>query len=177
MKYRTLGKTGLEVSILGPGGSSLGLAFREVQEGEAIRTVRVAIDHGINLIDTAPFYGLTKAETVLGKALKEIPRDRYYLATKVARHGFKEEDFDFSAKAVTRDVNQSLQRLGVDHVDFIQLHDMEFGNIEQIVQETLPALRQVQAAGKARFVGITGLPLTLFRYVLDRTHVDQIQSY
>lgn len=177
MKYRTLGKTGLEVSILGLGGSSLGSAFREVSETEAIRTVRVAIEHGINLLDTAPFYGLTKAETVLGKALKEIPRDKYCLATKVARHGYQEEDFDFSAESVTRDVDESLQRLGVDYVDFIQVHDMEFGNMEQIVQETLPALRKAQAAGKARFVGITGLPLKLFRYVLDRAEVDQIQSY
>ena len=77
MKYRKLGKTGLDVSILAFGGSSLGGAFRDIDESEGIRTVHVAIDHGINLIDTAPFYGLTKAETVLGKALREIPREKY----------------------------------------------------------------------------------------------------
>jgi L-galactose dehydrogenase len=177
MKYRKLGKTGLEVSVLGFGGSSLGNAFREIDESEGIRTVHVAVDEGINLIDTAPFYGLTKAETVLGKALREIPRDKYLLATKVARYGYKEEDFDFSAARVIRSVDESLDRLGVEYVDFIQIHDMEFGHIEQIVTETVPALRAVQRAGKARFVGITCLPLGIFRRVMDRVDVDQVQSY
>ncbi len=177
MKYRKLGKTGLDVSILAFGGSSLGGAFREIDESEGIRAVHVAIDHGINLIDTAPFYGLTKAETVLGRALREIPREKYLLATKVARYGFKQEDFDFSAKRVTRSVDESLARLGVNHIDFIQVHDMEFGDMEQIVNETIPALKKVQATGKVRYVGISSLPLRLQRYVLEHTEVDQIQSY
>ena len=177
MKYRSLGRTGLEVSVLGFGGSSLGDAFGEIDEGAGIRAVHTAIDHGINLIDTAPFYGLTKAETVLGKALHEIPRERYLLATKVGRYGYKEADFDFSAARVRRSVDESLARLGVDHVDFIQVHDMEFGRVEQIIDETIPALREVQRAGKARFVGITGLPLSIFPRVMDRVEVDQVQSY
>ncbi len=177
MKYRRLGNTGLEVSTLGFGGSSLGSVFHEIDENEGIRTVHVAIDHGINLIDTAPFYGLTKAETVLGKALREIPREKYLLATKVARYGYKEKDFDFSAERVTRSVDESLARLGIDYIDFIQVHDMEFGSIEQILNETIPALRKVQAQGKARFVGITCLPTKLYRQVMDRIDVDQVQSY
>jgi L-galactose dehydrogenase len=76
MKYHTLGKTGLKVSRLAFGGSSLGSVFKAIDEHEGIRAVHVAIDHGINLIDTAPYYGATKAETVLGKALREIPRDQ-----------------------------------------------------------------------------------------------------
>ncbi len=177
MQYRTLGATGVKVSALAYGGSSLGSAFRPIDEAEGIRSVHVALDHGINLIDTAPYYGATTAETVLGKALKGIARDRYILATKVARYGPQLADFDFSAARVIRSVDESLARLGVDHVDFIQVHDMEFGDLEQIVHETLPALRQVQAAGKARFVGISGLPVRLFKHVLDRVPVDQIQSY
>lgn len=177
MKYRILGDTGLKVSILGFGGSSLGSVFHEIDEMEGIRTVRIAIEHGINFIDTAPFYGLTKAEAVLGKALREIPREKYILATKVGRYGYKERDFDFSARRVTRSVDESLARLGVDYVDFIQVHDMEFGSVEQIVTETIPALRKVQVAGKARHVGITCLPLRLFRSVMERVQVDQIQSY
>ncbi|PTY03031.1 aldo/keto reductase [Verrucomicrobia bacterium LW23] len=177
MKYRQLGRTGLDVSLLSFGGSSLGGAFREIDEKEGLRTVHVAIDHGINLIDTAPFYGLTRAETVLGKALREISRERYLLATKVARYGFKEKDFDFSAERVIKSVDESLERLGVDYVDFIQVHDMEFGSIRQIIDETIPALRSVQAAGKARFVGITCLPVHLFKLVMDEVDVDQIQSY
>src|SRR3954466_8852058 len=102
MQYRTLGATGVKVSALAYGGSSLGSAFRDIDEAEGIRSVHVALDHGINLIDTAPYYGATKAETVLGKALKGVARDRYILATKVARYGPNIADFDFSAARVTR---------------------------------------------------------------------------
>jgi L-galactose dehydrogenase len=177
MEYRPLGKTGLSVSSLAYGGSSLGSAFREVDESEGIRSVHVALDHGINLIDTAPYYGATKAETVLGKALRSVARDRYYLATKVARYGPAIEDFDFSAERVTRSVDESLARLGVDYIDFIQVHDMEFGSLRQIVGETIPALFKLKATGKVRFVGISGLPVRVFKHVLDQINVDQIQSY
>lgn len=177
MHYRPLGRTGLNVSALAFGGSSLGSAFRAIDETEGIRAVHVALDHGINLIDTAPYYGATTAETVLGKALRSVPRDRYYLATKVARYGSEPRDFDFSAARVTRSIDESLGRLGVDHVDFIQVHDMEFGDLHQIVEETIPALQRAKAAGKTRFVGVSCLPVRLFRDVLDRTSVDQIQSY
>lgn len=176
MEYRVLGKTSLRVSALSLGASSLGGGvFREVNESEAIRTVAVALDLGINLIDVSPFYGLTRAETVLGKALRGIPRDRCYLATKVGRYGNNE--FDFSAKRVTASVDESLKRLGVDYVDIIQSHDNEYGDLNQVVNETLPALRKLQEAGKARFVGVTGYPLKAFEYFLDRTEIDTILTY
>ena len=168
MEYRTLGRTGLNVSKLAFGGSSLGSVFRSVAEEDGIRTVHTALDHGINLIDTAPYYGATKAETVLGKALKGISRDRYLLATKIARFGSEIADFDFSAARVVTSIEESLERLGVDHFDFIQVHDLEFGNIDQIVRETIPALREAQKAGKARFIGITCLPVRLFKEVMDQ---------
>lgn len=177
MEYRTLGKTGLQVSKLAFGGSSLGSVFRSVAEEDGIRTVHTALDHGINLIDTAPYYGATKAETVLGKALKGVGRDRYLLATKVSRFGATIEDFDFSAARVMSSIEESLKRLGVDHIDFLQVHDMEFGDLNQIVHETIPALREAQRQGKARFVGITCLPVRLFKEVMDQVEVDQIQSY
>lgn len=177
MQYRKLGRTGLEVSILGFGGSSLGSVFRDVEESEGVRAVHTAIDNGINLIDTAPYYGDTRAEAVLGLALREIGRDKYLLATKVARYGAEQKDFDFSAPRVLASVDESLKRLGVEYVDFIQVHDMEFGDINQIIHETIPALRQAQQAGKARFVGITCLPLKLLGQVMDAVQVDQIQSY
>lgn len=177
MHYRTLGNTGLKVSALAFGGSSLGSAFRAINESDGIRAVHTAIEHGINLIDTAPYYGATTAETVLGKALKGLARDKYFLATKVARYGAEIKDFDFSAARVTASVDESLHRLGVDYVDFIQVHDMEFGELSQIVHETIPALQKLKAAGKVRFVGISCLPVRLFKIVLDQVQVDQIQSY
>ncbi len=175
MEYRTLGKTGLKVSVLGLGGSSLGSHFRPVPESNAIRTVHLALDLGVNYIDTSPFYGLTKAETVLGKALRGIVRDRYYVATKVGRYG--EDEYDFSAARTKASVDESLKRLGLDYVDLIQVHDSEFRSYDRAIEETLPALRDVVKAGKARFIGITGFPLKLFRYVTARTEVDAFLTY
>src|ERR1035438_1754415 len=117
MEYRTLGKTGLKVSALSFGASSLGGVFKPLTEAEAIRTVHAALDLGINYIDVSPFYGCTKAEAVLGKALKGIPRDRYYLATKVGRYG--DAEFDFSAARTVASVEDSLQRLQVGYIDII----------------------------------------------------------
>jgi L-galactose dehydrogenase len=175
MQFRQLGNTGLNVSVLSYGASSLGGVFHDVDETDGIRTVHEALDRGVNFIDVAPYYGLTKAETVLGRALRTVKRDRYFLATKVGRYGAA--DFDFSPQRVTRSVDESLARLGVDHVDILQCHDIEFGDLRQIVAETLPALRKVAAAGKARFIGITGLPLTIFQRVIEATDVDTVLSY
>ena len=109
MQYRPLGKTGWDVSVLSLGASPLGSVFRDLDAREGIRTVHFAIDQGINFIDVSPYYGLTKAETVLGKALKEIPRDKFILATKVGRYGV--DDFDFSPARVVASVEQSMKRL------------------------------------------------------------------
>src|SRR5438046_165879 len=107
MIYRALGKTGLQVSALSYGASPLGSVFRPIDEAEGIRTVHTALDLGINFIDVSPYYGLTHAETVLGRALATVARDRYILATKVGRYG--ENEFDFPAARVTRSVHESLR--------------------------------------------------------------------
>jgi L-galactose dehydrogenase len=177
MEYRRLGGTGLSVSALSFGASSLGGVFREVTESECIRTVHLSLEQGINYIDTSPFYGLTKSETMLGKALKTVPRDQYILSTKVGRYGSQIKDFDFSAKRVTASLNESLKRIGVEYVDLILAHDIEFGDLQQVIHETLPALRSLQKAGKARFVGVTGLPLKVIRRVVEAAPVDVILSY
>lgn len=175
MRYRALGKTGLDLSVLGFGASPLGGVFREISEAEGTRAVRAALDLGINFFDVAPYYGLTRAETALGRALRGVPRDRFLLATKVGRYG--QSDFDFSAARTVRSVEESLDRLQVDVIDLIQCHDMEFGSLDQIVEETLPALWRLREQGKVRFIGITGLPLPIFRKVLDRAESDSILSY
>lgn len=177
MQYRVLGGTGLRVSALSYGASPLGGAFGPVDETEGIRAVRTALDRGINLIDVSPYYGATRAETVLGKALAGVPRESCYLATKVGRYGPTVADCDYSAARVTASVEESLARLGVAYVDILQVHDIEFGSLAQIAEETIPALRRLQRQGKARFIGITGLPLRAFRYVLERAEVDTLLSY
>ena len=180
MQYRSLGKTDMRVSELSFGGSSLGGVFHAVDEQEAIRTVRTALDLGINFIDVSPYYGQTKAETVLGRALQGVPRERFFLATKCGRYGAQIQDCDFSAKRVIRSVDESLDRLGVNYIDIIQVHDMEFGDVNQIVNETVPELARLKERGKARFVGITGLPLCMFVDVIGRLPsgiIETILSY
>jgi L-galactose dehydrogenase len=157
MLYRMLGDTGLEVSILGYGASPLGGVFGLIDEDAGVAAVHEALRHGVNIIDVSPYYGITRAETALGRALRGIDRSSYVLATKVGRYG--EHEFDFTAERVRRSVNESLTRLGVDHIDLIQCHDIEFGDLDQIVNETIPTLYELRDAGKVRFVGVTGYPM------------------
>lgn len=174
MEYRTLGKTGMEVSVIGYGASPLGNVFCDTDEAEGVRAVHYAIEHGINYFDVAPMYGVTLAEQRLGKALKG-KRDKIFLATKCCRYDV--DKFDFSAKRVVESIDESLQRLQTDYVDVYQVHDIEFGDKEQVINEALPAARKVQKSGKARFVGITGLPVRYLHHVASQVEVDTILTW
>lgn len=175
MKYRPLGNTGLNLSVVSYGAASIGNEYGNLEEAKGIRSLHVALDGGVNFIDSSPYYGRTLSEKVLGKAFKEIPRERFILGTKCGRYDV--DNFDFSADRVTRSVDESLQRMGVDYLDIIQCHDIEFGDINQVVEEAIPALRKLQKQGKVRFVGVTGFPLKIFRTVLDRAPLDCMLSY
>ncbi len=175
METRVLGKTDLKLPVLGFGASSLGQEFRPVDLNEALRSVHVALDHGMNYIDTSPYYGRGMSEVLLGVALREVPRDRYILSTKLGRYDVNH--FDFSARRVVESVDVSLHRMGVEHIDICFCHDIEFVDMVQIIEETLPALRKVQSQGKVRYVGVSGYPMNIFRYVLEHTDLDAILSY
>ncbi|KAL4581053.1 hypothetical protein LXL04_017261 [Taraxacum kok-saghyz] len=206
LELRSLGNTGLKLSCVGFGASPLGSVFGPVSDEEAIATVREAFRLGINFFDTSPYYGGTLSEKVLGNALKAVgvPRDKIIVSTKCGRY---KEGFDFSAARVTKSIDESLQRLQLDYVDILQCHDIEFGSLDQvlnqlhkpfpsstpyithpsiyqsssqIINETIPALQKLKQSGKIRFIGITGLPLQIFSYVLDRVPpgtIDVILSY
>ncbi len=175
MQTRPLGKTGLELPILSFGASSLGQEFRSVQLDEALQSVRVALDCGLNFIDTSPFYGRGMSEVLLGIALRGVPRDSYTLCTKLGRYDLGH--FDFSAKRVAESVDVSLHRLGTDHLDIILCHDIEFVPMPQIVDVTIPALRKIQQSGKVRFIGFSGYPQKIFRFICDQTDIDCVLSY
>lgn len=175
MEQRQLGKTGLKLPILSFGASSLGQEFRSVTLDEAVRSVRVALECGLNFIDTSPFYGRGMSEVLLGVALRGVPRDSYTLCTKLGRYDL--QHFDFSAKRVAESVDVSLHRLGTDHLDLCLCHDIEFVEMQQIVDETLPALRKLQKAGKVRHIGISGYPMKIFKFVLEQTDLDAALSY
>lgn len=177
MDYREIGKTGLKVSALSFGASSLGGVFHDIKEQRAIEAVYTAVDNGMNFIDVSPYYGYYKAETVLGKALKNIPRDKYFLSTKVGRYG---EDgvnsWDYSAKRVTESVYESMERLNIDYVDIINVHDIEFADLNQVVNETLPALVELRNKGIVRHVGITDLQLENLKWVIEHVAEGTVES-
>jgi aryl-alcohol dehydrogenase-like predicted oxidoreductase len=135
----------------------------------------VALDCGLNFIDTSPFYGRGMSEVLLGQALRGVARDSYTLCTKLGRYDLAH--FDFSAKRVAESVDVSLHRLGTDHLDVVLCHDIEFVPMQQIVDETLPALRKIQQSGKVRFVGISGYPMKAFQFVLAQAELDCVLSY
>ena len=175
MQTRVLGKTSLQLPILSFGASSLGQEFRSVTLDEALRSVRVALDSGLNFIDTSPFYGRGMSEVLLGIALRDVPRDSYTLCTKIGRYDLAH--FDFSAKRVAESVDVSLHRLATDHLDLVLCHDIEFVEMQQIVDETIPALRKIQQSGKVRYIGFSGYPQKIFRTICDQTPVDCVLSY
>ncbi|XP_036339490.1 L-galactose dehydrogenase-like [Rhagoletis pomonella] len=181
MEYRTLGRTGLRVSKVAIGTATLSDLYGDLNVDEAIKMIHKAIKSGINYIDTAPYYGQGRAEEVLGMALKDVPRKAYYIATKVARY---EKDlvtrFDFSAKRTRESVEKSLKLLGIDYVDVIQIHDIDFAeNLDIIVNECLPELEKIVKEGKARFIGITGYTLAVLKECIIRApgRIDVILSY
>jgi L-galactose dehydrogenase len=174
MDLKKLGKTDLNLSLIGFGGAPLGGVFGNIDPGEGMRAVHLAVDSGINFFDTSPYYGTTLAEKRLGEALAGR-RERIILATKCGRYGMAE--FDFSAKRVIASMDESLRRLQTDYIDLFQVHDLEFGDAQQIIDETLPALRQLQQQGKARYIGITGYPPKLLRRIAEAAPVDSILTY
>ena len=177
MEYREIGRTGMKVSALSFGASSLGSVFRDTKESEAIAAVHTAVEMGMNFIDVSPYYGHYKAETVLGKALREIPRDRYYLSTKVGRYGKDGVNtWDYSGRRATESVYESMERLGVDYIDLINVHDIEFADQHQVVEETLPALVELREKGVVGHVGITDLQLENLQWVVDHAAPGTVES-
>jgi len=175
MRRHDLGRTGIEVPALAMGAASLGSIYHPVSQDEADATVATALECDLNYFDVAPYYGLTTAETALGKALKGFDRQSYTLATKIGRYG--DQDWDFSADATKRSIEASLGRLGTDHIDVIQCHDIEYGDLAQLRNEALPTLRRLKEEGVVRFIGVTGYRLDVVEKIAVEEQVDTVMAY
>ena len=179
MNLRPLGHTGPNVSAISFGASSLGAVFRPVDEADAIRAVHTALDLGVNYVDVAPAYGGTLAETVLGKALRGIPRDRYVLSTKVGKYTAPEaygaDTLDYSRARIRRSLEESAARLGTDYFDIVHLHDIEYQgrrHTEWALAEGLDAVWQLKQEGRVGAVGVGTYPMDLWRRILTTLPVD-----
>jgi L-galactose dehydrogenase len=176
MHYATFARTGLTVSTMGLGGASIGGSYGPVEdEPEALRTVQAAVDAGINFIDTAPLYGKGSSEERIGRALKEARvRDKVILATKV---GYLPPGLGYDRATTVAAVEASLARLQTDYVDVIQIHEVDRMPLAQAVEETLEGFRLLQAAGKVRFVGITGDDVAKLALASDTGLFDTVQTF
>jgi aryl-alcohol dehydrogenase-like predicted oxidoreductase len=177
MEYRELGKTGMNVSSVGFGASSLGGVFHALSEASGMEAVYTALELGINFIDVSPYYGHLKAETLLGKALANVDRKSFYLSTKVGRYGANGiNTWDYSAARAQASVGESLERLHTDYLDLINVHDIEFADLEQVCLETLPALVELREQGIVRHIGLTNLNLRHFHYVIEHVPPGVVET-
>jgi aryl-alcohol dehydrogenase-like predicted oxidoreductase len=150
MQYRQLGQGPLKVSELSFG-TWLTVAGGIGHE-QAIRCIHAALDHGITLFDTANQYGAGEAERVLGEALRGHPRHSYMIATKLYFPVGDEPDHGLSAPQIEKQLDRSLQRLGVDVIDLYQCHRYDK---ETPLEETLAALDRAVKSGKVRAIGFS----------------------
>jgi aryl-alcohol dehydrogenase-like predicted oxidoreductase len=179
MEFIKLGKTGINVSRISFGASSLGGVFHPVDEADAIRAVHAALDCGINYFDVAPAYAATRSETILGKALKDVPRGSYYLSTKVGKYtnpgSYGEDTLDYSRDRIRASLDESAQRLGTDYFDIIHIHDIEYQgrkHSEWALGEGLDAVRELKAEGRIGAVSFGIYPMDLWQRIFSECEVD-----
>jgi L-galactose dehydrogenase len=175
METRRLGKTNLHLPVLGFGASSIGAEFGQRDLSQSLESVKAALDAGLNYIDTAPYYGRGMSEVLLGFLLPQYKRESFVISTKLGRYA--PSHFDFSAKRVAESIDVSLERLQVDYLDMVFCHDIEYGELTQVIDETLPALRRQVEKGKVRYVGISGYPMKIFQTVIPTGLIDCAITY
>jgi aryl-alcohol dehydrogenase-like predicted oxidoreductase len=175
LEKRKLGRTAIEVTSLGFGASSIGAEFGQFDIAKSLSAVRTAVDAGINLIDTAAYYGRGMSEVLLGQILPAYRRESLVVSTKLGRYAPKH--FDFSAKRVAESIDVSLERMRLDYLDMVFCHDIEYADVQQVIDETLPALRRQVEKGKVRYVGISGYPMRNFQKVIPTGLLDCVITY
>jgi L-galactose dehydrogenase len=175
LEKRRLGRTDIELTSLGFGASSIGAEFGQFDIDQSLRAVRTAIDAGINFIDTAAYYGRGMSEVLLGQILPAYTRESLIVSTKLGRYAPRH--FDFSAKRVAESIDVSLERMRLEYLDMVFCHDIEYGDVQQVIDETLPALRRQVEKGKVRCVGISGYPMKNFQRVIPTGLLDCVITY
>ncbi len=172
MPYRILGWTGEKVSIVGIGGSHIG---KQEDPEESVRIIRTAIDNGINFLDNSWDYNEGQSEVRMGRALRDGYRQRVFLMTKIDGR---------SKKFAAMQLDESLRRLGVDHIDLLQFHEIiRMSDPDRIFAEggALEAVLEAKQAGKVRYIGFTGhkspeIHLKMLKTAADHGfHFDTVQ--
>lgn len=174
---KKLGNTDILLSPFSIGTATFGNIYGILDSTNMKNIVKHSIKNGFNYFDTSPYYGIKTSEINLGNALEGINRNDFIISTKAGR--YDDNDFDFSRKKILSSIDESLERLKIDYVDILLAHDVEFGNLDQIINETLPALQEIKDSGKARYIGFSCYPIELYKKIIDKSTVkiDVILSY
>ena len=192
---KRVGRSGVEVTGLGFGAASIGNLYREVPDADAAAAVEAAWDRGIRYFDTAPHYGLGLSERRLGAVLRGCPREEFALSTKVGRllvanpggeqrrdldNGFDvpaglRRHWDFSGAGVRRSLEESLERLGLDRIDIVLIHDPEESDQpETALTEGYAALDELRSQGVIGAVGVGSKQVEILRRFVTETAIDTI---
>ena len=161
MEYRQLGKSELSVSVIGLGTWPLaGIEWEPTDETEAIAAIQKAIDFGINLIDTAPFYGNGRSEEIVSKAIKAC-RQRVIIATKCGlRRRRNNIVTDLKPKSIRKELENSLKRMGIDVIDLYQCH---WPDPDTPIEDTMGEMLKMKAEGKIRYIGVSNFDTALLQ--------------
>ena len=151
MEMNTLGNTGLRVSRLGIGLAEIGIQMTRGEGSEAVRVLNMALDNGINFLDTAGCYGIS--EELIGNSISHR-RDEYILATKCGHVTGDCQGESWTAQTIRESIDRSLERMKTDYLDLVQLHSCSLDILEK--GEAAEALSEAQKTGKTRFVGFSG---------------------
>jgi aryl-alcohol dehydrogenase-like predicted oxidoreductase len=169
----------MNVSRLSFGASALGAVFHPVEEKEAIAAVHAALDLGINYFDVAPAYGATLSETVLGKALRGIARDRYYLSTKVGKYtapgSYGNDVLDYSRARIRASLDESAKRIGADYFDIIHIHDIEYQNrkhTDWALTEGYESVQELKREGRIGNISFGIYPMDLWKRIFTSLDID-----
>lgn len=182
----SFGRGGLKVSAMGVGTAPLGGLFASVEDQEVSSVISAALDAGITYFDTAPFYGNGSSERRIGAKLSTVPRSSFRISSKVGRilvpgassepNEYRDLDpftpvYDYSAGAVRASLESSLERLGIDSIDILFIHDPE-GHMDQALNEAYPELDRMRSEGLVSSIGVgTNWAETGARFVRE-TDID-----
>jgi D-threo-aldose 1-dehydrogenase len=190
LAVRRLGRSDVRVTTVGLGGASLGNLYRAIDDESVASIVETAWDRGVRYFDTAPHYGLGLSERRLGAALRGRKREEFVVSTKVGRvlddHGAPRQDdqgfdvvssmrrrFDFSSDGVRRSLDESLERLGLDRVDIVLIHDPDH-HAEQAIGEAYPALAALRDEGVVGAIGVGMNQTAMLEQFVRETDVDVV---
>ena len=182
-------RTGVEISRLSLGTAAFGGLYRSVSETDCTDTLLTAINNGINFIDTAPHYGKGTSEVRIGKAIAGRDRSSFVISTKVGRllvpsdaeideffmdaDNSVERKFDFSAKGVRQSLESSLERLGIESVDILLIHDPD-AHADEAILEAYPELDRMRSEGIIKAIGVGMNQCAIPTRIMKETDIDVV---